>query len=159
MHSDKEDVDQFDEDRSRTLEYEIAAQDIVGGEENVDDDEDDVESKYAASDELESCSSTDDDELDLVKPKYVEFNEQIDMSDSQFQIGMKFKSFKQFKEAVRNYGIKNRCVINFKPNNKKRCKAFCKKGCPFYLWDSLMIKDKSKVIRPGPDIDPAKPRG
>ncbi|XP_039115507.1 uncharacterized protein LOC120250816 [Dioscorea cayenensis subsp. rotundata] len=58
---------------------------------------------------------------------------------------MKFRSFKQFKEAVKNYGIKNPYVMNFKPNNKKKCKAFCRKGCPFYLWASPMVTGKNTV--------------
>lgn len=62
-----------------------------------------------------------------------------------FKIGMKFASFKQFKDAVRNYGIKNRYCMNFKPNSQKRCKAYCKKGCPFYLWASPMLKDGTTV--------------
>ena len=66
---------------------------------------------------------------------------------------MKFRSFKQFKEAVKNYGIKNRCVMNFKPNNKKRCKAYCEKGCPFYLWVSPMIKDKNNIQIKGWDFE------
>ena len=65
------------------------------------------------------------------------------MKDPQFKIGMKFMNFKQFKEAVKNYGIKNRYVMNFKPNSKKRCKAFCKRGCTFYLWASPMVKHGS----------------
>lgn len=108
-------------------------------------DEDEIQSDYAASEEFQSCSSTDEEELDPLRPKYVEFNEELDMKDPHFKIGMKFRSFKQFKEAVKNYGIKNRCVMNFKPNNKRRCKAFCKQGCPFYLWASPMVKDKSTV--------------
>ena len=58
---------------------------------------------------------------------------------------MKFCSFKQFRETVRNYGIKNRCIMNFRPSNKIRCKAMCKKGCPFYLWASPMVTDKNTV--------------
>ena len=58
---------------------------------------------------------------------------------------MKFRSFKQFKDAAKNYGIKNRYVMNFKPDNKKKCRAFCKEGCPFYLWASPMVKDKDTV--------------
>lgn len=79
------------------------------------------------------------------KPKYSEFNEQVDMKNPHFKIGMKFSSFEQFKEAVRNYGVKNRVVMNFKLNSKKRCKAFCRKGCPFYLWASPMYKDQNTV--------------
>lgn len=48
-------------------------------------------------------------------------------------------------EAVRNSKINNRYVMNFKPNNKKRCKAFRKKAHLFYLWDAPMVKDKSTI--------------
>ncbi|XP_039130213.1 uncharacterized protein LOC120266636 [Dioscorea cayenensis subsp. rotundata] len=39
----------------------------------------------------------------------------------------------------------NRYVMSFKPNNKKKCKAFCRKRCPFYLWASPMVTDKNTV--------------
>ena len=67
------------------------------------------------------------------------------MKNPHFKIGINFKSFKQFKEAARNYGIKGRCVMNFKPNNNKKCKDFCKRDCPWYLWASPMFKDKTIV--------------
>lgn len=35
--------------------------------------------------------------------------------------------------------------MKFKPNNKKKCKAFCKKGCPFYLWVSPIVNDRSTI--------------
>lgn len=100
-------------------------------------DEDDVESDYARSDEINSCSSTDKDELMSNRPKYAKFNEECDMKNPKFKFGMKFRSFKHFKDAVKNYGIINRYVINFKPNSKKRCKVFCKRGCPLYLWEMV----------------------
>ena len=51
------------------------------------------------------------------RPKYVEFSAEIDIKDPHFKIGMKFRSFKQFREDVRNYGIKHRVVMNFRPSN------------------------------------------
>ncbi|XP_039145858.1 uncharacterized protein LOC120283285 [Dioscorea cayenensis subsp. rotundata] len=104
-----------------------------------------VKSDYARSEQLQSCSSTDEDELVTAKPRYAEFNNEVDIKNPQFKIGMKFGSFKQFREAVRSYGIKNRYVMKFKPNNKKKCKAFCTKGCPFYLWASPMVNDRSTI--------------
>ncbi|XP_050216383.1 uncharacterized protein LOC126667453 [Mercurialis annua] len=67
------------------------------------------------------------------------------MDDPEFSTGMKFRSFDQFKEAVRNFGIKHRYVMKFRPNDKKRCKAYCKKGCPFKIWASKMNKDNLTV--------------
>ncbi|XP_039128877.1 uncharacterized protein LOC120265007 [Dioscorea cayenensis subsp. rotundata] len=104
-----------------------------------------LDSNCATSDELHSCSSADEDELGNSNPRYPEFNEHCDMRSPDFKIGMKFGSFNQFKEPVRSYEIKNRYEMNFNPNDKKRCRAYCMKGCPFYLWASLMIKDGSTV--------------
>ncbi|XP_039120854.1 uncharacterized protein LOC120257450 [Dioscorea cayenensis subsp. rotundata] len=103
------------------------------------------DSEYADSDAFQSASSTDEEELASSRARYPEFNGEVDMKNPQFKVGMKFRDFKQFKEAVRNYGIQNRYVMNFRPNTKKKCKAFCKKGCHFYLWVSPMVGDKSTV--------------
>lgn len=105
----------------------------------------DDEGDYGDSDNLQSASSTDEEDLAPPKCRYPEFNGDVDMENPHFRIGMKFRDFKQFKEAVRNYGIKNRYVMNFRPNTKKKCKAYCKKGCPFYLWASPMVRDKATV--------------
>lgn len=35
-----------------------------------------------------------EDELDLIRPKCVESNEEFDMKDPHFKIGKKFRSFK-----------------------------------------------------------------
>ncbi|XP_039138185.1 uncharacterized protein LOC120275624 [Dioscorea cayenensis subsp. rotundata] len=78
-----------------------------------------------------------------IRPRYAEFNEEVDMKTPQFNA--EFRSFKQFEEAV-----KNCFVMNFKPNNKRKCKAFYKNGCPFYLWASPMVNDRNIVqIKPG----------
>lgn len=107
--------------------------------------EDEIESEYAASEKLQSCSSTDGDMVGPLKPNYAEFREEIDMKDQHFKIRMKFRSFKQFREAVRIYDTKNRVVMKFRPSNNKRCKVICKKGCPFYLWASPMVKNKNTI--------------
>lgn len=108
-------------------------------------DIDETESEYDGSEDLHSCSGTDEEGIGPSKPRYAKFHEEFDMKDPQFQIGMMFSNFNQFKEVVRNYGVKNRFVMNFRPSNKKRCKAIYKKGCPFYLWATPMIKDKNTI--------------
>jgi len=91
---------------------------VVDGEPPKSVNEPHSESDYADADEFQSCSSTDEEEIISKRPNYSEFNEQCDMSNPQFKIGMKFSSFKQFKDVVRNYGIRNRYVLNFKPNSQ-----------------------------------------
>lgn len=43
-------------------------------EEKKNDDKEKIESNYVASEELSSCSTTNKDELDPARPRYVEFN-------------------------------------------------------------------------------------
>lgn len=95
--------------------------------------ESEVDSEYTDPEELNSCFLIDEDESGPIKPRYSEFNMEFDMKNLQLKIGMKFRSFKEFKEAVNNFAIRNRYVMNFKPNSRKRCNAFCKRRCPFYL--------------------------
>ena len=63
--------------------------------------------------------------------KYAKFSEEIDLKGPHFKIGMKFTNFKQFRKAVRNYGIKHRIVMNFKPNNSKGVKQFARRDALF----------------------------
>ena len=84
----------------------------------INDEDSDV-SVYANSDDIDSCSMTDDDGGQAkYKPNFPEFNTEVDMANPVFKIGLKFASFKQFKEAVKESAIKNRQVMIFKPNNK-----------------------------------------
>lgn len=65
-----------------------------------------IETNNECSDELHSFSSTDEDKLMTAWPKYSKFNETVGMRNPQFKIGMKFRSMKRFKDAVKNYRIK-----------------------------------------------------
>lgn len=67
----------------------------------VNDEEEEKYSDCISSKDLQSCSSIDEDEIDPNKPRYTEFNEEIDVKDPQFKVRMKSRSFTQFKEVVR----------------------------------------------------------
>lgn len=67
----------------------------------VNDEEEEIYSDCISSKDLQSCSSIDEDEIDPNKPRYIEFNEEIDVKDPQFKVRMKSRSFTQFKEVVR----------------------------------------------------------
>ncbi|XP_050211836.1 uncharacterized protein LOC126661994 [Mercurialis annua] len=124
------------------VESEAAAENGEAVESEADQPLDCPSSDYAGSEQL--LSGSDSDNEGLSRPRFPDFDED-NINDPQFEVGMMFSSFQQFKEACRNYVIKNRYVINFKPNNKRRCKAICKKSCPFFMWASLMSKDNSTV--------------
>ena len=78
---------------------------VVNGEPPKLGDENEVESNYAGFEKLNSCSSIDEDELVSNKCKHSEFNDEFDMKNPQFKVGRKFRSFKQFREAVKTQGI------------------------------------------------------
>lgn len=115
-----------DEERRDTSEAQRAMVAVTGEPPNIGA-EAVVESDYATSEELISCSSTDEDELVTSKPNNSEFNEDCDMKNPEFKIGMKFRSLDQFKEAVRNYGIKHGYAMNFRPNSKKKMQGLLQK--------------------------------
>lgn len=56
--------------------------------------EDEIESEYGASEELQSFSSIDDEMVGLSRLMYAEFSEEIDIEDPHFKIEMKFRSLK-----------------------------------------------------------------
>ncbi|KAJ1693179.1 hypothetical protein LUZ63_009877 [Rhynchospora breviuscula] len=93
------------------------------------------DSDYAPSDVLISGGESDDDDTSR---RYLEFNAVVDMSNPQFQIGMVFGSFDEFKSAIKEYAIKQRRNIHFKKNDTVRVKAICKNGCPWNIWASQM---------------------
>ncbi|KAJ1703111.1 hypothetical protein LUZ63_002890 [Rhynchospora breviuscula] len=93
------------------------------------------DSDYAPSDLLVSGGESDDDGT---SQKYPEFHAVVDMANPQFQIGMVFGSFEEFKAALKEYAIKQRRNIHFEKNDTTRVKAACKKGCPWKIWISRM---------------------
>eukprot|EP00257_Ricinus_communis_P021733 XP_015581275.1 uncharacterized protein LOC107262099 [Ricinus communis] len=67
------------------------------------------------------------------------------MANPNLKIGMLFSTFRQFKDAVKNYSIRSRNQVIFGPNTKTKCKAKCKKGCEFFIWAYLKTDDKNTV--------------
>lgn len=54
-------------------------------------------------------------------------------------MGMKFASMTEFRDVVRQYGVKERRGVQFVTNDAKRCYVCCETDCKFYIWCS---KDK-----------------
>ncbi|KAJ4760357.1 hypothetical protein LUZ62_070732 [Rhynchospora pubera] len=79
-------------------------------------------SDYAPSDVLLSGGETDGEETSR---RYPEFNAEIDMKNPQFEVGMIFSSFEEFKTAIREYAIKQRRNVQFEKNDTMRVKAVC----------------------------------
>ncbi|KAL2470218.1 DBD Tnp Mut domain-containing protein [Abeliophyllum distichum] len=75
---------------------------------------------YLSSEELNIDYSSDDED-NYKFPEFCESN----MKDPRLEVGMEFKSIVEFKQAVRNYGIKNRYSVKFKVNDPKRAQGVC----------------------------------
>ncbi|KAE8681300.1 hypothetical protein F3Y22_tig00111331pilonHSYRG00096 [Hibiscus syriacus] len=98
---------------------------------NDENETDGVESLHT---ENESFSESDTDGRG--KHRCPKFNDETDMENPQFKVGMNFGDKLKFKEAVRQYGIKNKVDIIFKRTDSVRVHAVCKEGCPWYIWAS-----------------------
>ncbi|KAI8566745.1 hypothetical protein RHMOL_Rhmol02G0065800 [Rhododendron molle] len=71
---------------------------------DLDDDDDGKDYGDDSSDDLHSaCSNSDDDRK---KDKFHEYRRETDLGKVEFTVGMKFSSVKEFREAVREYSIK-----------------------------------------------------
>ncbi|XP_074364438.1 uncharacterized protein LOC141705336 [Apium graveolens] len=56
-----------------------------------------------------------------------------------WHVGMKFASMQEFRDVVREYGIKDIRGIQLVTNDALRCQVCCEADCRFYMWCS---KDK-----------------
>ena len=96
--------------------------------------------------ELHSLDEATDENAESVVER--EFNEEKEMNNPFLVKGLKFKNFKEFKDAVRNWGIKNRYQPYFSHNDKTRCIAKCckeKKTCKFYIYAGRVSADDPTV--------------
>ena len=87
-----------------------------------------ADSEYEDEDKLNAGESSNDDEPNTRKKKTqkdLEFNIDRERYNPRFEISMRFNSFSEFKEAVKNWGIKNRWQLHFPTNDKLRCNAMC----------------------------------
>ncbi|XP_074349874.1 uncharacterized protein LOC141689471 [Apium graveolens] len=97
-------------------------------------DSDSSESSYDNNGDRMTISSCDEEEI-----KYPEFNENTDMEDPQFELGMLFSSGKVFKEAVRKLAITQQRGIRLNKNLVDKIKWICVEGCQ---WKCYGIKQQ-----------------
>ncbi|GMY19345.1 hypothetical protein FCV25MIE_14584 [Fagus crenata] len=74
----------------------------------------------------EELLSMDDDD---VRPQYPVYKPPKKAKYIKFEIGMKFNSLQEFKNAVTDYAVHGGHGIRFEKNDKVRVRAVCKKGC------------------------------
>jgi MuDR family transposase/MULE transposase domain len=102
-----------------------------------------VNSDYEESDELESVDDYNDEDGESNSRRISEFRIETDMGNPKFTLGMIFSSKSEFRDAVKEYGIKNRVNIKFYKNDKKRMGARCKEGCEWNIYASKFNDDPS----------------
>ncbi|CAN1225614.1 hypothetical protein LINPERPRIM_LOCUS2523 [Linum perenne] len=93
----------------------------------------DVESECGDSEELNSIYSS-DEEGNIERCRFPQFNAERDMEDPHFEKGQEFADFATFKNAVKNYSIKSRRPIKFRRSDRKRVQIVCQTRCPWNLW-------------------------
>ncbi|KAE9460709.1 hypothetical protein C3L33_07388, partial [Rhododendron williamsianum] len=94
------------------------------------DDLADLDDDTDNTDELDSHSSsdTDDDGRKQKKKKHAFFNEEADMLNPVFSVGMEFKTHEIFRDAVKEHSIKLGKKIKFKKSDRAKVCAVCEEG-------------------------------
>ncbi|KAF4372883.1 hypothetical protein F8388_004093 [Cannabis sativa] len=84
-----------------------------------------------------------------------EFNVDVDMKNTSFEVGLVFSSGKEFKDVVKEYAIMNGKEIFFKVNDSHRVRAKCKGiQCPWMYFSSKINSDSSAfAIKSYIDVD------
>lgn len=111
---------------------------------NIDGDSDSgstyLSSGYSSSDEEGGSSKR------VRRKKYKLFNEQTDMDNPQFLVGMEFKTHSLFRDAVKEHEIKNGKVIIFLKSDRSKVRAVCKGGkrrsCPWVIYAAYVPADE-----------------
>ncbi|KAK8713463.1 hypothetical protein V6N13_148679 [Hibiscus sabdariffa] len=96
---------------------------------NLNEKDKEPESETDNSEDLYSDHGSDSD-----RPRYPEFNSNMDMEKPKFVKGLVFPNRTVLKEAIKQYGRVNRVEVKLKKNGKWRLQAICKEGCPWKLW-------------------------
>ena len=72
-------------------------------------------------------------------PRFQEFRSESDMRHVTFKLGLSFPNPKIFKEAIREYAIREGKDIYFKKDEEKHVRAECKdKGCSWVYYASIL---------------------
>ncbi|KAF9618210.1 hypothetical protein IFM89_000679 [Coptis chinensis] len=118
------------------------------------------ESDYAASDDYLSPESSEEEDEDVASVKerkrnlkvkkrmYPIFNPNVEMSNIQIELGMRFGNAKQLKECLKKYAVHNGYPIHFNRNAARRFEAVCVgDGCSWFLYASYMQSENSMQIK------------
>ncbi|KAH7833745.1 hypothetical protein Vadar_009318 [Vaccinium darrowii] len=105
----------------------------------------DIEGVDESSDELDSLDDSSDEEggSKKKKMKYPVFNENTDMENPVFKVGMEFKTHAFFREAVKEHSIKWGKKVKFVKSDREKVRAICngKKKCPWLIYASYVPAD------------------
>ncbi|CAN6357141.1 unnamed protein product [Urochloa humidicola] len=122
----------------------IAEDDLLWKEGMELADEMSSDSVSSTDEGLEFPNSTDDEgELKLTFKSFMP----EDMSNPEFKVGMVFSSIDELREAISEYSIRNRVAINKPISDKKRIKAHCAEGCPWFMWASFDSRAKGIMVK------------
>ncbi|GKU87094.1 hypothetical protein SLEP1_g1545 [Rubroshorea leprosula] len=130
---------------------------LVDNDECLYSDNDGRDSEYAPSDDAGKLrdSSTDSEDDIFLAPRAADrprraanvyFNPAWDVPS--FEVGMRFQSSKQFKEAVKRYSVRKGCPFIHIKNEPKRQRFVCKSGlCSWEIYASFEKRDDSFKVK------------
>ncbi|KAL4382936.1 hypothetical protein GQ457_15G019750 [Hibiscus cannabinus] len=120
---------------------------VEEGESEMNEEEEDVDSGFFYSD-----SDVGEDKVaqglygdwgtHANEDENAKFNTDCDLENPKFKVGLVFPNKVILKEAIKQYGRKNRYFLIFDINDKRRLRAICKDAtCPWNIWASKIDAD------------------
>ncbi|WOL01448.1 hypothetical protein Cni_G10164 [Canna indica] len=81
------------------------------------------------------------------KHRHKVYNPNSEFKEVKFEIGMKFGSSGEFKQAIQNYALVNGYNIKWSKSNKRRKEAKCIMGCPWRIYASWLTNEKTLMVK------------
>lgn len=75
------------------------------------------------------------------------YDPMCDHDENMLNLGMRFESREQFKNAVKKYAVVNGFNISWQKSEEKRMIAKCVEGCGWRLYGSWIQNEKTFIIR------------
>ncbi|KAL2923702.1 Turripeptide VIII-01 [Bienertia sinuspersici] len=116
-------------------------------------EEGEINSEYEDSEEDIHTPEASDEDLTLDqkrKKRSLLVAKDTDFSKFQWQVGQRFGSRLEFKEAVAKFAIfqgRNLCVVAANKKRQQRIGVRCSEGCPFWLYASWNYRRASFVVK------------
>ncbi|KAH6817671.1 hypothetical protein C2S51_001274 [Perilla frutescens var. frutescens] len=135
------DLDAFDD----MIDVEIETNDVLGDSSGAEIELDDNDSSVATDASL--YSDEDSEAIEKNKSTMISYAKNCDHKTLKFEIGMRFRDYKECRDAVKLWAILNGYNIKWMKSGGHKLQARCEDNCSWRLYASTLTKELTFIIK------------